>query len=49
MIDRFTYHTQKFFSDINLDSHVTMSRWRDELTFDRLHSTVVTEYASCLP
>jgi glycosylphosphatidylinositol transamidase (GPIT) subunit GPI8 len=46
VIDRFTYYTQQFFSDINLDSNVTMSRWRDELTFDRLHSTVITE---CVP
>lgn len=43
VIDRFTYYTQQFFSDINLDSDVTMSRWRDELTFERLHSTVITE------
>lgn len=46
VIDRFTYYTQQFFSDINLDSNVTMSRWRDELTFERLRSTVVTEYGS---
>jgi hypothetical protein len=43
VIDRFTYYTQRFFSDIDLDSTVNMESWLQELTFERLHSTIVTK------
>lgn len=45
VIDRLTYYTQRFFEGVSLMSTATLQDWYRELTFDRVHSTIVPRYA----
>ena len=49
VIDRPTYFTQRFFEGVSLASTATLQDWYRTLTFDRVHSTIVTQCAPHAP